>query len=532
MIFSKKVGIFLFLLSWGFFFWVFPFVEARESDYLPLSEVKIGMHGYGKTVFYGTRVESFDLEVMDVVSGKSIEDAYFVVRITDDRVRELGGISAGMSGSPVFLKDKIAGALAYGYESKDNLIGVVTPIEAMFALWGKPVSQKGQKKEQRTLMLAMGFGQRAASFLEQHSPVRVALAFPQLWRTRSLNMTSHSPELVPGSAIGVQLLSGDADILSIGTLTYREDDKFLALGHPFMHYGKVAYFLSSVYVNFSVSGKDFPFKVGTPIEVVGIVEEDRQSGIAGKIGVLPDACDLQIVFRGGSGSAQTFNFKVVQDERVLADILPSLFLDVLDRVLDCQCGGTIVVSIRLQAQNFSYEDRFFWTSTTDVAAEGANGLERFLKGLSQNPFFEFRPQRISIEFEHFPYFGWGKLGSLNCPSSVERGKLIEGEVTVFPYRRETISFPFQLPVPDDFPSGRAEIVIQGKGGEPDSHLGDKEVPLDLKSYLEKISASEKRNGFKIELRSLEDGNTVSYLIEVPVPLLVEGTLSKEILIGR
>lgn len=529
MIFSKRVGIFLFLLSWSVLSWLSPFVEAQESGYLPLSEVKIGMRGYGKTVFYGTRVESFDLEVMDVVSGKSIEDAYFVVRITDDRVRELGGISAGMSGSPIFLKDKIAGALAYGYESRDNLIGVVTPIEAMFALWGKPASQK---KEQRSLMLAMGFGQRAANFLEQHSSVRMALAFPQLWRTRSFNMTSHSPELVPGSAIGVQLLSGDADILSIGTLTYREGDKFLALGHPFMHYGKVAYFLSSVYVNFSVSGKDFPFKVGTPIEVVGIVEEDRQSGVAGKIGVLPDACDLQIIFRDGSGSAQTFNFKVVQDERVLADILPSLFLDVLDRVLDCQCGGTIVVSIKLRAQSFSYEDRFFWTSTTDVAAEGASGLERFLKGLSQNPFFEFRPQKISIEFEHFPYFGWGKLGSLSCPSSVEQGKFIEGEVTVFPYRRETISFPFKLPVPDNFPSGRAEIVIRGKGGEPDSHLEDTEIPLNLKNYLEKISASEKRNGFKIELRSLEDGNAVSYLIEVPVPLLVEGILSKEILIGR
>ncbi|BER91593.1 SpoIVB peptidase S55 domain-containing protein [Atrimonas thermophila] len=526
---SKRVGIFLFLLFLAIFFWLLPLVEAEEPGYLPLSEVKIGMRGYGKTVFYGTRVETFDLEVIDVVSGKSIEDAYFVIRITDDRVKELGGISAGMSGSPIFLKDRIAGALAYGYESRDNLIGVVTPIEAMLSLWGSPGTRK---KEQRSLMLAMGLGQRAASFLEQHAPVRVALAFPQLFRGRSSGMTSTVPELVPGSAIGVQLLSGDADILSIGTLTYLDGDKFLALGHPFLHYGKVAYFLSSVYVNFSVSGKDFPFKVGTPIEVVGIVEEDRQSGIAGRIGVLPDSCDLQIVARDRNGSLQSFNFKVVQDERVLADVLPSLFLDVLDRVLDCQCSGTIVVSIKLHAQDFSFEDRFFWTSKTDVAAEGANGLDRFLRGLSQNPFFEFRPQRISLEFEHFPYFGWGKLGSLSCPASAEQGKFIEGEVTVFPYRRETITFPFRLPVPDNFPSGRAEIVIWGKGSESESRLEDTGTPMNIKEYLEKITASEKRNGFKIELRSLENESAGSYLIEVPVPLLVEGSLSQEVLIGR
>jgi hypothetical protein len=56
--------------------------------------------------------------------------------------------------------------------------------------------------------------------------------------------------------------------------------------------------------------------------------------------------------------------------------------------------------------------------------------------------------------------------------------------------------------------------------------------MNIKEYLEKITASEKRNGFKIELRSLENESAGSYLIEVPVPLLVEGSLSQEVLIGR
>ncbi len=95
----------------------FP-VESASISYFPFSQIKRGMKAVGKTVFYGTEVEDFQLEVMDVVEGKKVEESYFVVKVTDKKLEEMGGISAGMSGSPIFIRGKIAGALSYSWKPK------------------------------------------------------------------------------------------------------------------------------------------------------------------------------------------------------------------------------------------------------------------------------------------------------------------------------------------------------------------------------------------------------------------------------
>ena len=43
--------------------------DPRHANIMPLADVKVGMKGYGRTVFQGTDIEPFAIEVMSVVSG-------------------------------------------------------------------------------------------------------------------------------------------------------------------------------------------------------------------------------------------------------------------------------------------------------------------------------------------------------------------------------------------------------------------------------------------------------------------------------
>src|SRR5271154_5436005 len=80
---------------------------------LPLSQLKAGQHGEVWTVFRGTKPEPFAVEVTGVVKnalgpGKSV----ILCELTDPKVQNMGAV-AGMSGSPLYIDGKLAGALSY-----------------------------------------------------------------------------------------------------------------------------------------------------------------------------------------------------------------------------------------------------------------------------------------------------------------------------------------------------------------------------------------------------------------------------------
>ncbi|MDI3542564.1 MAG: hypothetical protein PWP57_167, partial [Candidatus Atribacteria bacterium] len=350
------------------------------------------MKAIGKTVFYGTKIEDFQLEVIDVVEGKKVEESYFVVRVIDKKLQEMGGISAGMSGSPVFIQGEIAGALSYSWETKDNLIGVVTPIEAMLSLWEKEAPQ-GEEVTPSPLIpgstvLISGWGERASEKitdkLKKDFSLRKVFSTPLL-SVGGEETVVEDNSLQPGSAIGIQLVKGDAEVMSIGTLTFRDGDRILALGHPFLHRGKANYFLSSVYVNFSLQGLDLPFKVGKVIKEVGVVEEDRSAGVAGKIGVMPEVSEIKIKVRNGSKGEREYNFEVVREEDILVDMLPELVLDAMDRSIDSQIPGSANVKLNMEGENFSWQEEFFWISDSDIASVTSINLGEVFKIVLSNP---------------------------------------------------------------------------------------------------------------------------------------------------
>src|SRR5437879_8289054 len=105
-------------------------VAQQSPEILPLSQVRPGMQGYAYTIFAGDRVEKFDLEVLGVLDNfLGPKQSIILVQLKGPKV-EHTGVVAGMSGSPVYLEGKLAGALSLklGIFTKEPIAGV-TPIE-------------------------------------------------------------------------------------------------------------------------------------------------------------------------------------------------------------------------------------------------------------------------------------------------------------------------------------------------------------------------------------------------------------------
>jgi hypothetical protein len=112
-------------------------VELNPDEFMPVDEVKPGMKGIGKTVFEGTRIDEFQVEVLDVVKNAVGPKGDIIWVLCSGGPLEETGVLSGMSGSPVYIDGRLIGAVAYrlGSFAKRPVAGV-TPIASMLRILG------------------------------------------------------------------------------------------------------------------------------------------------------------------------------------------------------------------------------------------------------------------------------------------------------------------------------------------------------------------------------------------------------------
>jgi hypothetical protein len=116
---------------------------ANASDFDPqrhmrASEVRPGMKGYGLSVFSGQRIDRFEVEVISTLRNFSPRQDVVLIRVSGCNLEHTGAI-AGMSGSPIYLRDeqgreRLMGAFAYGWPMMKDPIAGVQPIEYMLSM--------------------------------------------------------------------------------------------------------------------------------------------------------------------------------------------------------------------------------------------------------------------------------------------------------------------------------------------------------------------------------------------------------------
>src|SRR5579864_6476799 len=109
--------------------------STKPVDTLPLEQVHGGMRGVAYTVFQGTKPEPMEVEVLGVLKNANGPKGDIILVRLGGAKAEYTGVVAGMSGSPVYLNGKLAGAVAFriGEFSKEPIAGV-TPISEMLEI--------------------------------------------------------------------------------------------------------------------------------------------------------------------------------------------------------------------------------------------------------------------------------------------------------------------------------------------------------------------------------------------------------------
>src|SRR5207253_642849 len=98
------------------------------AETMPLSAIKKGMKGYGVTVFEGTKLEKFDVEIIGILNNTAPGQSLILARVDAPWVQR-AGVIAGMSGSPIYIDGKVIGALSYGWQFAKEPVCGITPIE-------------------------------------------------------------------------------------------------------------------------------------------------------------------------------------------------------------------------------------------------------------------------------------------------------------------------------------------------------------------------------------------------------------------
>jgi hypothetical protein len=317
---------------------------------MPLSQVKPGMKGRGKSVFQGKAVEDFEAEILGVLENVSPKRSIILARLRG-RGLESTGIIEGMSGSPVYIDGKLIGAVAYGFSFSKEAIAGITPIEEMLAVGTAPeepakgtvapivirdgLSQEelsgsylrtlaagpGAREPDRTiapLELPLMFGGFPAGAFEKARSFFAPLGFRALRSGSGGQLLPGAapagPSIREGDAVGVQLIGGDLEVSAVGTVTYVDGPKVLAFGHPVYNLGRVDYAMTRADVIAVMPSLESSFKLAATGPVIGRFTEDRTPGAAGEVGVMPRLIPLNIGLRTGPALRKDFKLKLVADK--------------------------------------------------------------------------------------------------------------------------------------------------------------------------------------------------------------------------
>lgn len=311
----------------------------------PLDEIKPGLQVRAHTVFQGTKVDSFPLEIIGVAREGRASGDLILARATDSRL-EHTGIVAGMSGSPVYAEDgRLLGALAYGWGfSKDPICGI-EPAQDMVKIWSLPnqtppgdfdggASSPASAKTSsttlpslRTPLAVSGLAPEALKLLQPWADDHGFMltpggaAGPATSDGGAGKKGAAAKRFVPGDAIAVDVLRGDAGLSAIGTVTAVDGDKILAFGHPFFFNGPTRLPMSTAEITAILPSLESSFKIGHPITAVGTLTQDRRAGIAGVLGDAPAMMPVTVRVSGLGAAPDTFHYEAARQRQLVPTAL-------------------------------------------------------------------------------------------------------------------------------------------------------------------------------------------------------------------
>lgn len=466
---------------------------------MKVDEVRAGMKGYGLTVWRGTKIEPFEVEVLGVLPKINVGQPLVLVKLSGGPISERGAfLVQGMSGSPIYINGKLLGAFSQGDAWPKEPIGMVTPIEGMLEAldprlsrvpaggdlafdWNAPLSASPaaaggglfSSPEQQTVrangrgfrplalpVMVSGLGSRGvAQVAEALEPFNLSVMQGPGAMGRPFKA-----ELTPGAAIGISLVTGDVDITAIGTVTYRKGDELLAFGHPWMQIGAAEWPISTAWIHDVFPGFQISHKYGSAGEIVGTMTQDRPYSVAGRLGAKPKMVPVEYtVSDRTTGRRKSFSCEVVNHPLLIGRFVPIAVNSGLYEVRPVPGDAIARVDMEVETEGAGTLKRtnvFFDPSAIDIAA--VRELQELMALLGSNEFKRVPVKKLRLNVEYEERRPTATIDRVFLDQSTfEPGDEFSLGVVLRPYRRDPVVVKQKVKIPETAGSGRALLLVHG-----------------------------------------------------------------------
>ena len=529
------------------------------GGFFPLAEVRAGMKGTAWTVFSGTRPEPMGVEILGVLrNARGPHQDLILARLMGARP-EYTGVVEGMSGSPVYIGNKLLGALSYriGQFSKEPIAGI-TPIEQML-----PVGKMGQTvtrgemtgaaqipapggaadsqvasagmtfKPMDTPLVMAGFAPSAVDFWQKQmaGTALAQVAAGGVGGSSDLG-TAPSPAaeatLEPGSSISAMLVRGDLEISATCTVTYIDAKHLLACGHPVFQLGAVSLPMTTSDVVTTLASPLNAFKIINTGATVGAFTEDRASAIGGLIGAQAHMIPMHITVHEsapGSGGARHVNVEVLDEPTLTPQAMMVVLYDALLQDNDSSAETSFHLTGRIDVAGYEPSPLNLWTSAGDAVPASMMMALRAGEQFSQiytNSARMGTIRAVDLDVDAIPRFAKVQLESARLISNdlTHAGDTVVVEATVRPWRQPARNIRIPVRIPARMNPGNVRLLVSD-AGTLDRTLNQPRLPTaapSLASVLaeDRRAHAEDRVYVTLLLPSAQAGMDGQTLTELPI----------------
>jgi len=404
---------------------------------MSVDEVKAGMKGIGKSVFEEKKIVEFEVEILGVLRNFKPKKNLILAKLKGG-ILDRTGLAQGMSGSPVYIDGKLIGAIAYGFPFAKEAFAGITPINDMLPISEEKEDPKSSlspriffkksltledlfeinkeffsskaslfsgEKTMLPLSVPLVFSGFSSRIFEKAKPFFSKLGFSPI-QTGAVGQkldTLTPPDLTlrEGEPVAIQFVGGDLSLAAIGTVTYVDGKKILAFGHPMYNLGSVGYAMTKAEVITVVPSLTSSFKVANTDILIGKFSQDRDTGVFGEIGKMPQLVPLNLYMIGDNKNKSELKVKIVNDK-----ILTPFFVNIaLSSILSVEERSYGDLSLALEGniylesgESIHLEDLFSGNLNTSV--DNISGLiSAVVYFLANNQFKDLAIHRIDLGIE-------------------------------------------------------------------------------------------------------------------------------------
>jgi hypothetical protein len=511
-----------------------------------IDELEPGMRGIGYTVVRGTTPEQFGVEVIGVLEDVLPKQDIIVGRLSGLGLEETG-VTAGMSGSPVYFDGRLAGAVAYrlGQFPTEPIAGI-TPIGSM----GRIVEAQRRRDAagesaalRRDLLgaaadllagrvpddlgalhpVAAGAGITPiatpvtiggvhTSVVGRLEPLFDALGWHPALGGRSSSAQVNGP-LQPGGAVATELMRGDMTISASGTVTHVDGDTVLAFGHPFMQGGSVDFPMVGAEVLLFLSSLSSSERLtASGREVIGAVRQDTQAGILGIIGATPKTISVQLVVNDSVGEIDRFNFELVDDKTLSPTFLFVGLANGLQSIIGAYGDGTFEVSgeITLEREDLgTIRIRNIFSSPSQAYVPLSLMIMEIYGYLFDNPFEPVGVRHVDLQIRALDQLRTAEITRVWTDRvEVRAGNTVNLSVTLQPHRQAEVVEQIPITVPADTPPGRLTLLVADASVMTNEELGmnqGERRPRNLQDMVAQINSRRASDNIYVQLSRPAEG---------------------------